>query len=173
METQLDSAVTSPQLTSIDMSLLPYRNPVWANAAHTSLSLEVQWEAEGPWTPYATASFDPESAGAAFFARVVLETPPEDIGPYVSPAIMYSIPKGLPWDRMTDDEADSFDAWLTSTSTRYRNMYNAAADLAYNQLAVSTLWAPFYASAKNLFGRTRAQELMASVDNLLHPYDPV
>lgn len=94
--------------------------------------------------------------------------------------IFYSIPKMLPWDRMTDDEADIFDGWLSQTSAKYRNMYNAAIAFDYNQTyeeeraaaGVTTLWAGFYAALKNSFGKPRAQALMASIDGTLVPVDP-
>lgn len=114
----------------VDMTLLPYRNPVWANAESTSLRLEVQWPPSEEWTPYATASFDPEPAGAAFFARVVAESG-ENIGAYVEPPpAPYTFQISTLWSRLTDDEAETFDgAMATASPLRLRKQFNLATSM--------------------------------------------
>lgn len=77
--TDVDSAVSS-----INLNDLLYRNPVWANEEHTSISLEVRYLETDPWMPSATASFDPEPSGRIFFARVVEESG-DSIGVYDPP----------------------------------------------------------------------------------------
>lgn len=116
---------------AFDTSNWMYRHPVWANEEHTSISLEIQRSPSEGWLPYATASFDPEPAGAAFFARVVAETGAENIGPFVPlPPLPYTLFVSDFWDRMTVEEGDDFDAAMSvATPLKSRKAFNAAVTL--------------------------------------------
>lgn len=136
------------------MALYEFRNPVWANAEHTKIDIEINHPDFG-WIPFTASPTDVEEHGRDLYAAA-LEA--GNIGPYVAPPPQpYDFQIGSLWDRLTDDEAEEFDsAASTASPLKMRKQFQ----LATSMLSDSELFAWVRGILVGLFGETRADELL-------------
>lgn len=100
---------------------------------------------------FAQIAAPPAPKGYAWAGGVWVATP--DPAPQA-----YSIPKDLPWRRMTDDEAATTESLLAGTSARLRQIYNASSALSTGDELFETLKVAMIGA----FGQARADQLLAA-----------
>lgn len=113
--------------------VLDIRNPVWARADHSIIEAEVLFEVYENtlgWLPFSCSASD-TGHGAYVWDQVVTQGNYGTIGPYVPPPPMpYSLSVSDMWDRMTEQEAEDFDAAVSvAPPLKSRKAFQSASTL--------------------------------------------
>lgn len=76
------------------------------------------------------------------------------------PPTSYTIPKTLPWRRMTEAEAETMETAMRGASAKLRQIYAAATELN----TADEFWPVLEQLLASQFGEERASELLAATD---------
>lgn len=156
-----DVPATPTAIRAFDPATAEYRNPVWSNAALTTIDIELFRNDLQEWVGCNLTPFDIEPDYLVLYERVKTAG---EIGAYVAPTTSpYSISKMTPWDRMTEAEAELMENFMDSASAKMRQTYNAAQYLESSHPLFAYLEQVMAATLPG--GEARAKELLAPEGN--------
>jgi hypothetical protein len=138
-----------------------WRNPFYPTPSQTLIDVELNRPDLGRWVPFTANPDDVELFGRELYAIII--TSGVTIQPYVPPALPeeppYSVSVEEFWTRMTDAEAESFDAAMwTAPPLRLRRAFNAASSLTKD----TELFGFVKDILTTLFGAKRSSAILAS-----------
>lgn len=137
------------------MTTYEWRNPAY-NQFNT-IDCEINHPVHG-WLPFTASPDDPEPLGQELYAEIIASGVP--IEPYVAPPpLPYNLPVSVLWGRMTDLEAEDFDAAMSTASPlRLRRQFNSASTM----LSTGELFTFVHNVLLTVVSEARATELMAN-----------
>jgi hypothetical protein len=137
------------------MTVPEWRNPVYNQFG--TIDCEINHPEFG-WIPTTANPDDVEPSGQELYAAIIASGVP--IAPYVAPPPQpYSLPVSAFWGRMTDLEAEDFDAAMSTASPlRLRRQFNSATSMASD----GELFAFVRGVLVTVVTSARADELMAN-----------
>lgn len=149
-----------PPLEQSAITIIEARNPVWSNADHTALDVEAKFShfpiwadftaVNGSGEPHTQVVWDQALSGEFGTIAEYVEREPEPV--------VIVIPAVTLWERMTEDEAEQVAEVMATQPFRTRKIFETAATFRSDH----ELWPLLEQIATQLFGATRAAELLAS-----------
>lgn len=148
-----DNTETNTETVVDEPKPIEYRGPIYNGAG--GIDCEINHDDLG-WIPY---SAHPDDTDNSFGIRVwEAVSQAEDIAPYVPPpppAVV--VPSVTLWERMSDAEAEQVEAAMATQPFRTRQIFMTAQTFRSDH----ELWPLLESMATQLFGETRASELLA------------
>lgn len=143
------AAINPWEITSVS-------DPRWFNEGRTVIKCVVSFGGRDP-IEYAACSYDPEEHGRKLFEAIAMG----DFGPvanFVSQKPIAVLPAVTLWERLTEAEADQVNTAMATQPFRTRQIFLTANTFRSDH----ELWPLLVQMATNLFGKQRADELLAS-----------
>lgn len=132
-------------------------DPVWFDAEHTVIKCTVSFARGDTVEGYAACSYDPEEHGRELFAAIV-SGKYGPIGKHVQIPVVTVLPAVTLWERLSEAEAEQVNAAMGTQPFRTRQIFMTANTFRSDH----ELWPLLMQMATDLFGETRAAELLAA-----------